>query len=1126
MKTFSLIRKLMVFIGLFTAAHIQAQTVYYVKTTGTGDGSSWENAMSNETFAERLPNAPDGATFHIAEGTYRPVYDKNGGVPALTRDKAFLINGSVSLIGGYPLDITDENIQPDPVNYKATFDGNIDGELVSNIIEGTQNYLQVRLSGLYITNSINGVMCHSNHAELYLDNTTVSNCECAIYTHSILTLEIENSIFYQNNRVIIDYNQGDSKVTLKNVILEDNNGTLIFMDSNLTMDNVTAIRNKAHMIECSGKSDRTDLTIKNSNFTDNQCDGNLINLTGGHSASETSNLTITDTKFINNISHNTDENENGIAGIFFDKPNNSTLTIKGTTFSGNKGEYANLFFSAQDVEIDNCIFSEGEGTCILYSYGFQNLKFSNSTVYENVAQEGVFSISGGVDGQGNFINNTFAKNEGTILLSLSNRTNSLINNTIVGNKLTHSGVFIAPIKELTGNIILGNIAARSQLIGTFEKIEYNIMPILRQTGTFSCTHYIPKQVGETNIFVEPSGFTQSMFDVLYSDNCLAGRTRSEVYGKINIGEIPYLKVLEGTHNESTGLFNPSIKDNGGFTPTVALKNTILPNGKKVNSLPTSISNVLFDQRNVERNVDAACIGAYENTQVQQFEYYVKESGAGLMDGTLWENAMSNEIFAGWLLDAPDGVTFHIAEGIYKPVYDRTGNVPADGKQKIFFPNSAVTLIGGYDADITDETELPDPKKYETIFSGDILGNDIPPTKNTDGSLNFGNMEDNLHIILTSFPNIVLENIVFQGATTRALDLPGSKGNKYINYCVFRNNNGEAIQQDGGNLLNVFISNSHFYQNKGNDGVVAQYSGGGNMSIESSTFNDNQATREIIHFSSISGTKKISNTTFTNNTATNIVAGAGSLSLSYNNTFINNNANSTFWFYYPATSLGVVGNIFMDNVLKTYDNNSFANPINSQHNLYLSTEANAGYINNTDLFIDKENIVSILDGTWDGTNFAPNLKDNGGFTPTVALTSTLMPGGNEFVNSVPTDISGIFKDQRGVNRGNPACIGAYEYYFAPCEAITASLSGNPITSESHTLTLTLTKPARTKIYLLDKGGNRINSIPDIVNESYSTGTHEVRLNDLFRRNLDPLTPYILVIETDEQKSFMYLYVSKI
>ncbi len=123
-------------------------------------------------------------------------------------------------------------------------------------------------------------------------------------------------------------------------------------------------------------------------------------------------------------------------------------------------------------------------------------------------------------------------------------------------------------------------------------------------------------------------------------------------------------------------------------------------------------------------------------------------------------------------------------------------------------------------------------------------------------------------------------------------------------------------------------------------------------------------------------------------------------------------------------------------------------------------------------------------------------------------------------------------------------GAQGLYGSPempdtvfCSCIEVALSSNPITSVSDTLTFALPESSRTTVYLLDRDGKPAyelgkdgkptsREIGPILDEMREAGTHKISLKELFKYNLDPLTPYILVIETDEQKSFMYLYVSKI
>ena len=101
---------------------------YYVKMDGEGDGSSWENAMGNERFAETLKSAPDGSTFHIAKGTYYPTYDTTfirlGEVHSV---KVYPIRSQVSIIGGYPEDAVDGAVS-EPDKYVTCFSADFGGD--------------------------------------------------------------------------------------------------------------------------------------------------------------------------------------------------------------------------------------------------------------------------------------------------------------------------------------------------------------------------------------------------------------------------------------------------------------------------------------------------------------------------------------------------------------------------------------------------------------------------------------------------------------------------------------------------------------------------------------------------------------------------------------------------------------------------------------------------------------------------------------------------------------------------------------------------------------------------------------------------------------------------------------
>jgi hypothetical protein len=78
-------------------------TDYYVKVTGSGsrNGDTWDDAMDNLSFAEKLFTAISGDVFHLAAGIYIPYLDVSGNKPSISRNRTFLIRDGVSIRGGY-----------------------------------------------------------------------------------------------------------------------------------------------------------------------------------------------------------------------------------------------------------------------------------------------------------------------------------------------------------------------------------------------------------------------------------------------------------------------------------------------------------------------------------------------------------------------------------------------------------------------------------------------------------------------------------------------------------------------------------------------------------------------------------------------------------------------------------------------------------------------------------------------------------------------------------------------------------------------------------------------------------------------------------------------------------------
>lgn len=201
-----------------------------------------------------------------------------------------------------------------------------------------------------------------------------------------------------------------------------------------------------------------------------------------------------------------------------------------------------------------------------------------------------------------------------------------------------------------------------------------------------------------------------------------------------------------------------------------------------------------------------------NAQASSDVYYVKEKGTG--DGSSWETAMGPESFAKILPIAPKGSVFHVAEGIYRPMYDGDGEASEKTSKLTFKINDDVTIMGGYPDNATDLTTR-DFKTYATVFSGDINGDDeVDLAKLEKGSnVSYLNREDNVSILFLSNKEDGL-NVVFDGVSLNnagsALTLLENDKKLTLKNCNLTYNNTAVVMPYAGDEATV--DNSVFFGN--------------------------------------------------------------------------------------------------------------------------------------------------------------------------------------------------------------------------------------------------------------------------------------------------------------------------
>lgn len=137
--------------------------------------------------------------------------------------------------------------------------------------------------------------------------------------------------------------------------------------------------------------------------------------------------------------------------------------------------------------------------------------------------------------------------------------------------------------------------------------------------------------------------------------------------------------------------------------------------------------------------------------------YVDDDASAGGDGQSWDTAFLflQDALAIASIPEKDITEIRVAQGTYNPDRDEANPEGTADREATFLLVHDVTLKGGYAGIGAEDPDARDIKAFETIFSGDLLGDDGPPGT-------FKNNEENSYNVLTG-PNY-LETTTIDGCT--------------------------------------------------------------------------------------------------------------------------------------------------------------------------------------------------------------------------------------------------------------------------------------------------------------------------------------------------------------------------
>jgi len=297
--------------------------------------------------------------------------------------------------------------------------------------------------------------------------------------------------------------------------------------------------------------------------------------------------------------------------------------------------------------------------------------------------------------------------------------------------------------------------------------------------------------------------------------------------------------------------------------------------------------------------------------------YVDDDAAGTNDGSSWANAYNDLQDA--LADANSAdkpVEIRVAQGIYKP--DQGANQTPGDRDATFMLVNDVILKGGFGETNPNVRNID---LYETILSGDLLGNDIDVENPEDLFREPTRFENSRHVLTlpNNFIVATLDGFVVNGGNPHESGPFGTGGGL--------NTDGGLIGELENADSSITVRNCTFSRNSAAFGGGV-YIRGGSPTLINCTFNNNWAG---IHISDCNVT--LANCTFSGNKGGENAGGVrihGSNAVLMNCTLTNNSSNELGGGMLIGHSNAILTNcMFMDNssafigggFLSTHESNS-------------------------------------------------------------------------------------------------------------------------------------------------------------------------------------------------------------